>query len=259
MLQLKRAGSRARTRPVAVPTALPFSLKQLGSPGLLLGLILAVLPRVASAQNTTIPRDFIYFGNQLVTYQANFTDVPPETPYYSFVNTIFATGISSGCGATTFCPDLPVTREAMALFLLKAKEGPNYVPTPCGRRPQIFDDVALDSPFCPWIQELYLRGIVSGCGPKLYCPSDPVTRDQVSVFLLRTLDPALSPPSCVFPGIFSDVPSANGFCRWVEELVRRNIATGCQGPPTPMYCPAAFVTRGQMATFLVVTFGIPLQ
>ena len=56
-----------------------------------------------------------------------------------------------------------------------------------------------DQPFCRWIEELANRGVVTGCGGGNYCPSSPVTREQMAVFVLRTLDPALNPPACVPP------------------------------------------------------------
>ena len=48
--------------------------------------------------------------------------------------------------------------------------------------------------------------------------------------------------------MFQDVPASNPFCPWIEELVRRGITTGCA---PNLYCPSAFVSRGQMAPFLV--------
>ena len=40
--------------------------------------------------------------------------------------------------------------------------------------------------------------------------------------------PALSPPSCLAGAeAFADVPASNAFCRWIEELARRGVASGC--------------------------------
>jgi hypothetical protein len=96
--------------------------------------------------------------------------------------------------------------------------------------------------------------VVGGCGGGNYCPQDAVTREQMAVFLLRTVDPALNPPACVIP-VFNDVPATSPFCRWIEELVRRGIAVGCGGGN---YCPVDSVTREQMAVFIVVGFGLNL-
>jgi hypothetical protein len=96
--------------------------------------------------------------------------------------------------------------------------------------------------------------VVSGCGGGTYCPGSSVTREQMSVFVLRTLDPALNPPACTTP-VFSDVPATNPFCRWIEELARRGVVTGCGGGK---YCPADPVTREQMGVFITVTFDLKL-
>jgi hypothetical protein len=48
---------------------------------------------------------------------------------------------------------------------------------------QPFADVPPGSPFEPFVNWLVGRGFTSGCGPNLFCPNDPVTRGQISVFL----------------------------------------------------------------------------
>jgi hypothetical protein len=118
----------------------------------------------------------------------------------------------------------------------------------------VFADVPVSSPFCRWIEELARRGVVSGCGGGNYCPSAPVARDQMAVFVLRTADPALNPPACTTP-MFGDVPASSPFCPWIEELARRGVVSGCGGGN---YCPAAPVSREQMAVFLTGTFELPL-
>jgi predicted TIM-barrel enzyme len=133
-----------------------------------------------------------------------------------------------------------------------SKEGTAFVPPPCGT--PVFADVPASSPFCRWIEELARRGVVSGCGGGNYCPTAPATREQMAVFVLRTLDPALNPPACGTP-VFADVPASSPFCRWIEELARRGVVAGCGGGN---YCPTAAVTREQMSVFLAVTFGLVL-
>ena len=112
------------------------------------------------------------------------------------------------------------------------------------------------SPFAKWINELALRGVTGGCGGGNYCPGTAVTRDQMAVFLLVTKEGAsYNPPACVTP-TFPDVPCSSGFAKWINELARRGITGGCGGGN---YCPTAPNTRGQMAVFLVATFGLTLN
>jgi hypothetical protein len=41
-------------------------------------------------------------------------------PFFQFIEALYASGITGGCGAGNYCPDNPVTRGQMAVFLAKA-------------------------------------------------------------------------------------------------------------------------------------------
>ncbi len=51
---------------------------------------------------------------------ADFTDVPTSHPFFQFVEALYQSGITAGCGGGNFCPDSPLTRGQMAVFLAKA-------------------------------------------------------------------------------------------------------------------------------------------
>jgi hypothetical protein len=186
---------------------------------------------------------------------ASFSDVLPANPFYPFVETLLHHGVTGGCAANTYCPASAVSREQMAVFVLVAREGAGYVAPACGATPPMFADVPASSPFCRWIEELARRGVVAGCGGGNYCPTASVSREQMAVFVLRTLEPASVPPACVPPNLFADVPETSPFCRWVEELANRSVVTGCGGGN---YCPTTPVTREQMGVFISATFGLAL-
>jgi hypothetical protein len=76
----------------------------------------------------------------------------------------------------------------------------------------------------------------------------------MAVFALATREPGVVPPACGTPR-FSDVPASSPFCRWIEELARRGVVTGCTASA---YCPKLPVTRSQMGPFLTVTFDLKL-
>jgi hypothetical protein len=50
----------------------------------------------------------------------SFNDVPPDHPFYQFIEAIHAAGITAGCGNGNFCPDQPITRKQEAAFIAKA-------------------------------------------------------------------------------------------------------------------------------------------
>ena len=51
---------------------------------------------------------------------ATFNDVPPSDPAFRHIEALVASGITVGCGNGNFCPDQPLTRRQMAVFLAKA-------------------------------------------------------------------------------------------------------------------------------------------
>jgi hypothetical protein len=113
-----------------------------------------------------------------------FSDVPCAHPFAAWIYDLVARGVTAGCGGGLYCPDSPVTREQMAVFLLRTREGPAYTPPACVT--PVFADVPCNSPFAAWIGELAARGIAGGCGGGNYCPLSPVTRAQMAVFLVVT-------------------------------------------------------------------------
>jgi hypothetical protein len=50
----------------------------------------------------------------------HFTDVPATDAFCKHVHYLWAKGIIAGCGGTSYCPSAPVTRDAMAKFLVNA-------------------------------------------------------------------------------------------------------------------------------------------
>jgi hypothetical protein len=180
-----------------------------------------------------------------------FQDVPLSHPLWRYAHALYNAGVTSGCGGSAYCPDAAVTRDQMAVFLLRAKDGSGYLPAACTTAP--FGDVPVNSPFCRWIRELVSRGVTGGCGGGNYCPTGAVTRAAMSVFLLVTLEgPAYQPPACT-TAPFGDVPASSPYCRWIRELVGRGITAGCGNGN---FCPDAPVTRGQMGVFLPTTFSL---
>jgi hypothetical protein len=47
-----------------------------------------------------------------------FTDVPANYWAARWIEQLAAEGISNGCGGGRFCPDQPITRAEMAVFLV---------------------------------------------------------------------------------------------------------------------------------------------
>ena len=182
----------------------------------------------------------------------SFPDVPVSHPFYAPIENLFHNGITGGCVGGGYCPDSSVTRAQMAVFLMKSKRGAQNQPP--GATGTVFTDVPVSNPFSPWIEQLAGFRITGGCGGGDYCPNSPVTRAQMAVFLLKAQHgSSYTPPAC--SGVFGDVACPSQFADWIEELAAEGITGGCGGGD---YCPNNPVTRGQMAVFLVKTFGLEL-
>jgi hypothetical protein len=106
-----------------------------------------------------------------------------------FIEDFAAAGITGGCGDGRFCPNDPVTRAQMAVFI-EASLGAIPSATCAGT----FFDVnagTVGDLFCRYIEDFATKGITGGCGGGNYCPNAPVTRAQMAVFLVAAPDPLL--------------------------------------------------------------------
>jgi hypothetical protein len=103
------------------------------------------------------------------------------------------------------------------------------------------------------IEWLAFSGITKGCNPPantMFCPGDFVTRGQMAAFLVRALG-------------YSDDGGGNKFTdddgsvfeSAIDKLATAGVTKGCNPPANTMFCPGDFVTRGQMAAFLVRALG----
>ena len=190
-----------------------------------------------------------------VAPSTTFGDVPAYSWSYDYVRRLFAAGITVGCQQVplNYCPQQPVLREQMAVFLLRAKFGRDYVPPAAA---STYWDVPSDHWGVNWIEALKAQGLTNGCSQvqPLYCPGAVVPREQMAVFLLRTkYGTAYVPPAAT--GQFEDVPASHWAAPWVEQLAREGVTTGCSVSPA-RFCPSEPVTREQLAAFLVRGFGL---
>lgn len=194
-------------------------------------------------------------GGALQFHITSFVDVPGNNWAWRFIEGLYKASVTAGCSDVPrqYCPGIVVSRDQMAVFLLKAKYGIGYMPPPAGTGTG-FNDVPPTYWAAAWIKELALEGITSGCGGGNYCPADPVARDQMAVFLLRTKYGNLyTPPPVGSTTGFADVSTTYWAATWIKELAAEGISGGCGGGN---YCPSAVVTRDQMSVFLDTTFSI---
>ena len=113
-----------------------------------------------------------------------------------------------------------------------------------------FSDVLPESSFSGEIVGLAAMGITDGCLPSRFCPTAQVTRGEMAAFLVRALrlDPGQEEIDA-----FSD-DNGSYFENEINTLHVHGITNGCA---EAKFCPNQFITRGEMAAFLVRAFDLP--
>ena len=103
------------------------------------------------------------------------------------------------------------------------------------------------------IDWLAAQGITKGCNPPVndrFCPNDYVTRGQMAAFLVRALGYTDNGGGDLFiddnGSVFEDS---------IDRLGTAGVTKGCNPPVNDRFCPNDYVTRGQMAAFLVRALG----
>ena len=196
-------------------------------------------------------------GGTLNVQVRSYLDVLGNNSFWPFIESLRASGITSGCVETPdqlYCPTTVVTRAQMAVFLLKGMHGAAYTPPAVGASTG-FSDVPTTHWAAAWIKQLAAEGITGGCGTGLFCPEGAVTRTHMAIFLLRAEHgSAYAPPAVGATTGFDDVPTTHWAAAWIKQLAIEGITGGCGNNN---YCPDSNVNRAQMAVFLVKTFNLP--
>lgn len=196
------------------------------------------------------------FGSQRSGYMGQvqvFSDVPTGDFFFRFIQGLYSMEITTGCGGGNFCPNDAVLREQMAVFVVRGTHGILFTPPAATG---VFGDVPTGSFFAPYIEQLFADGITSGCGGGNFCPSSPVTRAQMSIFVLRAKHGSGYTPPPATGTVFADVAAGDFAAAFIEQLFAEGITTGCGGGN---FCPNDSVTRAQMATFIVRALSFPTQ
>ncbi len=171
-----------------------------------------------------------------------FSDVGAGGIHEPAINALAESGVFEGteCGEGEFCPQDPIERWVMAVWLIRVLGGD----VTAGGTSR-FADVDASEWWSRHAEELADREITKGCdtGPLRYCPDQDVTRAQMGSFLTRAF--ALEAAS---PAGFTDT-EGDHHAPDIDALAAAGITRECATDPL-RYCPNEAVTRAQMATFL---------
>ena len=107
-----------------------------------------------------------------------FVDIQSGAYYYDAVLWAVEQGITSGTSATTFAPDVTVTRGQTVTFLYRAAGSPAVTGSS-------FADVAADAYYAAAVAWAVSENITAGTGNGLFAPDTACTRAQIVTFLYR--------------------------------------------------------------------------
>jgi len=114
-----------------------------------------------------------------------FTDLTGNQ-YLDDVLEIWQAGITQGCAENRYCPDDPVPRWQMALFLTRLHTAGGYDLTDGGT--STFKDIqSLEPAYQLAINQLRQIGVTKGTSPTTFTPSANVPRWQMALFIVRLL------------------------------------------------------------------------
>ncbi|MCG7344014.1 S-layer homology domain-containing protein [Sporosarcina sp. ACRSL] len=170
-----------------------------------------------------------------------FADVKdiPSHHFYEAVMDLSSRGIIGGYPDGTFKPSQNISRQHAAKFLALSL-GLDTVNV----KDPGFKDVSKKNPYYGAIAALVEAGIISGYADNTFKPNDNLTRTQMAKMLVlgfkfKSKDPQRNP--------FSDIDASKWDKSFVQVLYANEITTGTS--PTT-FSPNAFVTRGQLASFI---------
>jgi hypothetical protein len=115
-----------------------------------------------------------------------FADLPLYFWAYDQIVACADAGIVAGYLDSTYRPILPVTRDAMAVFISRALAGGDSL-VPTGPASATFADVPTDHWSFRYVEYAVGAGVVTGYGDGSYRPTLTVTRDAMAVFIARAL------------------------------------------------------------------------
>jgi hypothetical protein len=202
-------------------------------------------PPAFGPSNTMLRRQAATSLTQLAGFDATppatatFADVPTSDPQFGVIEAMWREGLTSGCsligGVRKYCPDDPVTRGQIAVFLSRA-----FGITQTGGG-QSFADVPTSHMYYSFIQALASSGLAEPCPgqPGNFCPDAAIARGDAAAMLSRFLLTGLRPP----PGTSITVAAGTygGNAGAAAGNATGHLAASCNGPSSCNYPVSSLV------------------
>ena len=190
-----------------------------------------------------------------------FSDIPEGFWAFRELYLVALADIAQGYADGSYGPSIPVTRDQMAVYISRALVSPSgdaAIPDPTP--PPSFSDVPSTHWAYKHIEYAASQSVVEGYGDGTYQPGTEVTRDQMAVYVARSMvapsgEAGLADYVPADPRNFSDVASDFWAYKHIEYCVENGVV---QGYDDGLYHPEIVVTRDQMAAYIARAFQLPL-
>ena len=170
-----------------------------------------------------------------------FSDVTTNDYYYDAVLWAVENGVTNGSSATTFSPNVAVSRAQMVTFLWRAHGSPKAT----GTNP--FTDVSTSDYYYDAVLWAAANGVTTGTSATTFSPDMDVTRAQAVTFQWRAAG-----SDTVSGSSFGDVATDAWYVNAVTWAVANGITNGTGGNA---FSPDVVVSRAQAVTFLYRELG----
>ncbi len=118
----------------------------------------------------------------LGTAQVPFTDISASNEHYSAVLFCYQNGLMAGTSATTFSPDLTMTRAMVATILWRASGAPVFVAE------HDFSDIAQGVWYTDAVAWAHSEGLMIGTSDSEFSPDQTLSREELITILYRFSD-----------------------------------------------------------------------
>lgn len=191
-----------------------------------------------------IDEEFTIVKNDEEEVSIPFTDVSEDDWYYDAVVYAYQNNLFSGMSATTFGPEITMSR-AMFVQVLYSMSG----------KPEVTGEMQFnDVKSSDWYYDAVLwaaqNGIAAGMGQNTFAPNSDVTREQAAALMKKAAEKMGEDTSA--RADLSKYTDANLISDWAEEAVSWAAASGIMvGMTETTLAPQSNATRAQVAQIMM--------
>lgn len=177
-----------------------------------------------------------------------FADLPDSHWASAYVRNLADKGIISGVGENNFAPDNYITREEFVKILVSALGIPA-----ADKLNDSFSDADENAWYYPYVAAAYNAGILSGCGDGTLGVGRNITREDMSVLVVKALESSGRSLESDFELNFTDNEQISDYAK---ESIRLLKGMGIvSGDENNLFCPKEPLTRAQAATVVYMSLN----